>query len=117
MNIYFISGHLDLTEEEFKKHYSSRIERAIAEGSSFIVGDARGADKLAQQFLKSKTEKVTVYHMYTSPRNNAGFTTEGGFISDSSRDRCMTENSTDDIAWVKPGRENSGTARNLARRK
>ena len=28
----------------------------------------------------------------------------------------MTNASTDDIAWVRPGKENSGTAQNLARR-
>ncbi|OAD24079.1 hypothetical protein THIOM_000077 [Candidatus Thiomargarita nelsonii] len=54
--------------------------------------------------------------MFESPRNNEGFNTKGGYSSDSSRDKDMTLNSTKDIAWVRPGRESSGTARNLKRR-
>lgn len=32
------------------------------------------------------------------------------------RDEALTAASTFDIAWVRPGRERSGTARNLQRR-
>ena len=116
MKVYFISGHLDLTEEEFKEHYQPELDKALSEDAAFVIGDARGTDSLAQMYLKNKTEKVTVYHMFTDPRNNAGFKMSGGFTSDNSRDRQMTEDSTNDIAWVRPGHEKSGTARNLARR-
>jgi len=115
--IYFISGHLDLTREEFTKHYEPRIRDALAAGASFVVGDARGADSHAQLFL-SVCNRVTVYHMFETPRNNFGlqFRTVGGFKSDRERDEAMTAASTHDIAWVRPGREKSGTAKNLARR-
>lgn len=124
MKTHFISGHLDLTPEEFELHYEGRILEAIREGGSFVVGDARGTDHMAQQFLKKIIMDnmlfdldVTVFHMFESPRHNAGsFPTQGGYKTDSARDRAMTAASENDIAWVRPGREKSGTARNLARR-
>ena len=66
--VAFVSGHLDLTDEEFARHYVPLIADAVARGWRFVVGDA------------------------------------------------MTAASSRDIAWVRPGRERSGTARNLRRR-
>lgn len=117
---YFVCGHLDVTEEEFAKHYEPRLNAAVAEGASFVVGDARGCDTMVQAFLRGVQvgrDRVRVFHMLTAPRFNVGdFPVVGGFASDSARDAAMTEASTADIAWVRPGREKSGTARNLARR-
>lgn len=115
-DVYFISGHLDLTDEEFVEQYVPRLNKALGEGASFVVGDARGADQKAQAYLARLTKAVTVYHMFESPRNNEGFPTSGGFTSDDARDTQMTKDSTRDIAWVRPGRERSGTQRNLNRR-
>ena len=138
--IAFISGHLDLTIEEFLKYYVPLICRALDNGDGFIVGDAKGADSEAQKFIYNvfcepvKTEdgtwtgktkiddryktRMVVYHMFTTPRNNEfGFITKGGFKTDEERDVAMTEASDYDIAWVRPGREKSGTAKNIARRK
>jgi len=115
--VAFVSGHLDLTSEEFEEHYVPKIRAAIQEGASFIVGDASGADTMAQRYLKAALyPHVTVYHMLTTPRNNAGFPKVGGYLSDGDRDKAMTKASTTDIAWVRAGREKSGTAKNLARR-
>jgi hypothetical protein len=117
---YFVSGHLDLTEDELDQHYRPKLEAAIEEGASFVVGDARGCDSMVQAFLATRVavERVRVFHMFVAPRFNVGaFAAVGGFSKDSERDRAMTEASTADIAWVRPGREQSGTARNLARRK
>ncbi|ABC29376.1 hypothetical protein HCH_02576 [Hahella chejuensis KCTC 2396] len=114
--VYFISGHLDLTPQEFEQHYAPAIDQALENQASFVIGDARGADKLAQDYLYGKSNAVTVYHMFDTPRNNPGFPTRSGFTSDNQRDKQMTADSTCDIAWVRPGREKSGTARNLARR-
>lgn len=88
--INFISGHLDLTPAEFNQYYRHQIDNALAKNQSFVVGDARGADTLAQQYLLGKTKAVVVYHMFASPRNNPGFATHGGFQSDKERDRQMT---------------------------
>lgn len=114
---YFISGHLDLTQEEFDLYYAPRINSVMQEAKWFVVGDARGTDSMAQSYLKLNGAKnVTVFHMFESPRNNPGFPTMGGFDGDDDRDAAMTRVSDEDIAWVRPGRDRSGTAANLARR-
>jgi hypothetical protein len=71
----FVSGHLDLTPDEFEAHYRPAIDEALARGEAFIAGDARGTDALTQKYLLGKRAAVVVYHMFTSPRNNAGFPT------------------------------------------
>ncbi len=118
MKANFISGHLNLTQEEFNAHYLPLIYMAVANGDSFVVGDARGADTMAQDYLYKWIGKsrVTVYHMFDKPRYNAGFQTVGGFQTDKERDEVMTANSTNDIAWVRQGRHRSGTQKNLDRR-
>lgn len=119
MTVYMVSGHLDLTLLEFETHYVPLLEAALEQAeSSFVVGDARGADELSQRYLASRKARVLVFHMFQTPRNHHGdFPTCGGFQSDSVRDRAMTKASDEDIAWVRPGRERSGTARNLERRR
>jgi hypothetical protein len=114
--VNYVSGHLDLTSTEFEAHYRPAIEAALARGEAFVVGDARGTDAITQSYLLGKTTAVVVYHMFTSPRNNAGFQTRGGFTADAERDAQMTADSDQDIAWVRPGREKSGTQKNLDRR-
>jgi hypothetical protein len=113
----FVSGHLDLTEAEFNEHYRPRLSNFHQEQCSFVVGDAAGCDVMTQLCLRDLGASVTVFHMFTSPRNNpANHSTRGGFSSDEERDSAMTQASTEDLAWVRPGRERSGTARNLKRR-
>ena len=118
--ICFISGHLDLTEEEFQTQYVPTLYAMIQRNHAFIVGDAKGADVMAQRYLALKAPDecpVTVYHMHDAPRYNVGnFSIQGGFDSDNERDAAMTADSHVDLAWVRPGREKSGTARNLKRR-
>jgi hypothetical protein len=118
MTTYFVSGHLDLTLDEFRDHYAPRIATAISEDAAFVVGDARGCDLMAQMYLRdARARSVQVFHMLEKPRNNVGgFSTIGGFPTDDARDAAMTAASDRDIAWVRPGRGNSGTAANLARR-
>ena len=115
---YFVSGHLDISADEFAKHYIPKLRLAVTEEATFVVGDAAGVDKLAQIWLYVNCpERVTVYHMLDKPRNYVGFFPKvGGFKSDDERDAAMTSNSDADIAWVRPGKEKSGTANNLARR-
>lgn len=125
---YFISGHLDITKNEFYLHYKKRIDFVLKQNSSFVVGDAKGTDKFAQQYLKGKSKNVIVYHMFKSPRNNIGFKTKGGFRSDNSRDNAMTSTSDEDILWYRSPEEQkekygkkykcriSGTQKNEIRR-
>jgi hypothetical protein len=122
--IAFISGHLDLTEDEWLMYYREQICQAILLGHDFIIGDAKGTDLRAQELLKrfvrpvgAGENNVTVYHMLESARNNSGpFKTIGEFETDLERDSAMTADSDYDIAWVRPGREKRGTAKNIKRR-
>ena len=119
---YFISGHRDLTAEDFKKYYIPRIDKALREdrNASFVVGDCNGADSMAQDYLRDNggIGKTTVYHMFEKPRylGRTKFSTRGGFKDDVSRDSAMTENSDIDIAVIGYGRWTSGTAQNILRR-
>jgi hypothetical protein len=114
--IAFVSGHRDLTEEEFDLHYVPELERAVEWGTWIIVCDYYGADIMTQAWLLGRGYgNVTVVHMLDAPRNYVGtFETVGRFKSDEERDAWCTAHSDYDIAWSrKPG---SGTARNLERR-
>lgn len=116
----FISGHIMVENGEFALHYAARILKAYSLGHHFVIGDADGIDLLAQKLLLvlgATSDRVTIYHMFTKPRFNVGFNTSGGYKNNEERDAAMTKNSNYDIAWVRPGKEKSGTARNLARRK
>lgn len=101
---YFISGHLDLTIDEFTANYKPQIDDALNDDfCSFIIGDARGADLMAQKYLNNKTKNVTIYHMHDKPRHNIfNYPTVGGFKSDEERDTAMTNNSDIDLLWVRP---------------
>ncbi len=114
----FISGHRDVTKEEFNKHYKHLINDAITNGYTVVVGDYEGLDLMAQEYLMSCNYiNVYVYHMFKSPRNHVeGFPTVGGYDSDIHRDWNMTLNSDYDIAWVRDGKETSGTAQNIHHR-
>lgn len=121
MPTLFISGHRDITDAEFAKHYLEPIAKACASGWGFVVGEAAGADRMAIELLRSLSVRSTipvvrVFHMFTEPRFNAGFPAVGGFKSDVERDAAMTAASDKDLAWVRPGREKSGTAQNVERR-
>lgn len=116
METVFISGHIHTKNSEFEEHYIPQLEKALNEGCKFVVGDAGGIDAMAQKWLKARGADVVVYHMFTSPRHNAGFPTKGGYTNDEERDSAMTNDSDRDLAWVRPGKEKSGTAANIARR-
>jgi hypothetical protein len=132
--IYFISGPLDLEEDEWRAYYQPAIDAAVASGARFVVGDARGCDTRAQTYLRDTHARVTVYHMFARPRNLvAHFQTRGNFRSDEDRDAAMTRDSHADIALVRDAEKIraicasrglaydsariSGTARNIQRRK
>lgn len=130
--VYFISGHIDLTREEFDLYYKDKIDKAIDNNCNFVIGDAKGADKMAQEYLSTRIDnfRVTVYHKGLTPYNNCGkYLLKGGFITHSDKDASMTENSDADILYIRPPeiqkkilgdkyKENfvNGTTKNLLRR-
>lgn len=121
---YFISGHRDITQEEFKINYESILkEIALNDTTSlFIIGDYNGVDIMAQNYLLDELEvdpeRITVFHMLTEPRNINSKITQfiGGFESDEERDSAMTNASFKDIAFIRDNTKLSGTAQNILRR-
>ncbi|KAK8073085.1 hypothetical protein PG996_006433 [Apiospora saccharicola] len=67
--VAMISGHIDLSPEEFAKGYHAQLDAALARGDTFIMGDAKGADELALAYLLAKDPataaviagRITVY--------------------------------------------------------
>ena len=123
---YFISGHGWLSKKKFEEYYVPVLERILEHDMAdheWVVGDFKGVDIMAQQWLvdHGQAQFMTVYHMFDKPRNLAtgceyycDIKTVGGFKSDEERDAAMTANSDFDIAFV--FRANSGTERNIKRR-
>lgn len=121
--VFFISGHRDITTEEFSELYKPAILKAISlYDALFLIGDYYGVDIMAQNYLVDDlnydTEKITVYHMGATPMNvNEKIVNRvPNFSDDIARDSAMTRNSNEDIAFVRVGKEDSGTAQNILRR-
>ena len=122
--IFFISGHRDITEEEFNNIYKPSILNAHCYyNAKFIIGDYEGVDIMAQNYLLNEINvnpnNVTVCHMFEKPRNvnDKVINLIGGFKTDEERDAYMTNNSHEDIAFIRKNKWNSGTAQNILRRK
>ena len=121
---YFISGHRDITEEEFERNYMPVLDYVLntVPDCRFVVGDYFGVDIMAQNYLidtlNIDQDRITVYHMFEAPRNiNPKIeNTVGGFESDRERDTAMTLASSEDIAFVRDNTKMSGTAENILRR-
>lgn len=128
MMVYFVSGHRDLSYEDFEKHYVPVLSDILSYEfhPTFVVGDCNGVDKFAMDYIYNNMRrgKLHIYHMFDSPRNTPeGFIGEdynivdkynwtyikdfleikfiGGFQSDEERDSAMTKNSDYDVAFVK----------------
>lgn len=124
---YFVSGHRDLTQEEFDEHYIPLIQKVFEQDKvpEFNVGDWEGCDALFLDYVSSlnKCLWVNIYSV-KEPRNNPTFYEghpEKIFTNKqrSTYDECdasMTRYSDFDIAWIRPGREDSHTAKNIKRR-
>lgn len=119
---YFISGHRDITDDEFSI-YKQKIDEVLEHtpDAYFVVGDYQGVDIMSQNYLIEKNVNpinITVYHMFEKPRNiNPNICNlQGGFKTDEERDAAMTAISKHDIAFVRKHTKLSGTAQNILRR-
>jgi hypothetical protein len=131
-DIVMISGHLDISQEDWETHYKQEIDDAIETGASFLLGDARGTDQMSAEYLENNNiprDRVTIYHLGDNPRYDTPFPTRGGYKTLTQRDAAMTLASHRDIAWVRSAEESkklygakynprrvSGTQKNLNRR-
>ncbi|XWV25021.1 hypothetical protein QJ856_gp0757 [Tupanvirus deep ocean] len=136
---YFISGHTDITQEQFDYHYKNKIITATKNPkNTFVMGSAPGADFMAQKLLIKLLEnqprgldRITVYHKGSRPEKIADprIKTIGGFVSHDEKDARMTQESDIDIAYVRTSEESkqlygskykpdrvSGTQKNIERR-
>ena len=114
--IYMISGHGDLTENEFNTHYKDQMMRIIKNkdndnDNKFIVGDYKGCDVMSVKFLLNNNvnpSNIIIYHMFKKPRKYLyeicklhQILLKGGFDSDEARDTQMTHDSDCDILWIR----------------
>ena len=122
---YFVSGHRDLTQEEFDRHYVYLLDRVLADDpcAEFIVGDWEGCDTLFVNYIKTyKDIKVNICYKddgSINPQPRIFKQNHGVDIILPTYDECdsyMTFDSDFDIAWIRPGREDSHTAKNIKRR-
>lgn len=49
----FVSGHTDLSQEDFDQHYIPQLDRALEAGDNLLLGDATGVDTQALTYLLS----------------------------------------------------------------
>lgn len=125
---YFISGHRDLTQEEFNEHYAPILKKVLQEdwGCQFVIGDWEGCDKMALEFILSQEECYNFIEIFYVDkvrirpfgRHIANFKDLYVNSRDTYNecDEAMTKFSDFDIAWVRSGREDSHTAMNIKRR-
>jgi len=101
---YFVSGHVDLTEEEFAAHYVDKINAALKEKATFLMGDADGADYMAAKYLHEKgCHRVVIYYKgMPTVQNPFGYMTRGPFPTHPAKDAQMTADSDEDIVWLRP---------------
>ncbi|KAK7999314.1 hypothetical protein PG990_011914 [Apiospora arundinis] len=63
--VAMISGHMDLSPEEFARGYHTQLDNAISNGDSFVMGDAKGVDETALAYILAKdasaASRITVY--------------------------------------------------------
>ncbi len=93
---YVVSGHRDITPEEFEKFYVPAIVDVIDtcndnyDDCEFVVGDCRGCDEMAANFIANYIKENTddtecppcilcIYHMFSEPRFRVGVAGQDGF--------------------------------------
>lgn len=115
MATYFISGHRDLTWQEFAKWYAPVISMLYRSGNQFVVGDCEGCDEMARELLRELQADYKVY--YASPHPLGKYDPFYAFKTDIERDEAMTKASDYDLAYLRDNTKwDSGTAQNILRR-
>jgi hypothetical protein len=122
----FIFGNGNLSFRDFLKYYVPILDALDWEANpEFIVGEFRGADTLAMEYLKTQTAQVTVLHIGERPRyfpdkyktKVSQWTVLGGFESDEERDEHAIQACTHFLAidFNSNEKRTSGTRKNIDR--
>ena len=122
MRVYLISGHRDLTDEEFRNYYADKIRKSNAEFPNcvYIVGDNPGCDKYAQDYLRKigvSPARVIIYYRTATPPANIHKCETKAFDTNNEKNIAMVNHSTHDIAWIRPGEVDSEPGKNIERRR
>lgn len=123
MKNIFVFGNGNLSWENFHWFYIDPLKGTVISECGFIIGDFTGADTLMMEYLKDKTENVTVIHMRNRPRylvdtfrnKAAKWKTVGGCVSDADRDNFGISNCTHFLAvdFNSDETRKSGTLKNI----
>ncbi|KAF2679396.1 hypothetical protein K458DRAFT_422219 [Lentithecium fluviatile CBS 122367] len=123
----FVSGHINITPQQFSFHYVPALDAAIHRGDTFILSAARGADTLALAYLRTRNvdpSRITIYlhtpqpnrkpnatqarvdKMQSTPEVEERYRKEGYNIRvtqgyHDERDAACTDASDYDILWVR----------------
>lgn len=106
MKKIYVSGNGNVTWENFHQFYIEPLKKLNLSEYEFIIGHFSGTDTLMMEFLKDKSENVTILHVGKKPRYFANlFKTKaekwkivGGFTSDYERDQFGIEHCTHFLA-------------------
>ncbi len=119
----FVFGNGNLSWENFHRFYIEPLKGTAVSECEFIIGDFAGTDTMMMEYLKDKTENVTIIHMKDRPRysintfrNKASkWKTVGGFVSDAERDNFGISNCTHFLAvdFNSDETRKSGTLKNI----
>lgn len=116
----FISGHCNLTHEEFNEHYKSKLDDILNNPiHNILVGNAGGADTLCLEYLLRNNypkDLITIY--FYNPYNSSikkydTLNLVDGFTSYTKRDAEMTKLSTEDLLWIRSDEENKIMIENM----
>lgn len=123
MKKIYVFGKGNISWEAFECDYLEKLKSEDFETTEFMVGDFRGTDTLMMEWLKEKSEKVTVLHLGEKPRyfpdifktKVSKWTLKGGFLNDKERDLYGIEQCTHFLGIDYNSDENrkSGTQKNI----
>lgn len=123
MKKIFVFGNGNISWEDFDEFYINPIKDLDIFQCEFIICEFTGVDTLMMEFLKNKSEKVTILHIGERPRYFASkFRTYsrnwkiiGGFNSDSERDNHAISLCTHFLAkdFNSDDKVKSGTFKNI----
>lgn len=137
----FISGHRDLSKDEFNSIYVCLINQYIdwlnidqsnlftSKKLTFYVGDCDGCDSMAIEYIVNNVlpnNPDTYLTICTCDFDfegkqsynfdNPNINIINGFKSHEERDTYMTRETQVDLLYIRPGKWDSGTAQNFVKR-